>query len=341
MSGTSMDGVDIAFCTLKFDKKWSYKIEHAETIPYSKKWKDLLQNLENSSAFDYALANTSYGHYLGKLVHSFVKKHRIKPDLISSHGHTIFHQPVIKLTSQIGNGAAIAAECGFPVVCDFRTKDVALNGQGAPLVPIGDKLLFGQYDLCLNLGGFANVSFDKGGKRIAYDICPANIVLNTFAEKLGKRYDAKGSIARGGKIDAQLLKKLNTLPYYKKNHPKSLGKEWVTSTILPIIKGSKLSPTDILRTFTEHIAVQITKAIKNSGQKLFISGGGVYNDFLIERIKFHCGKTKIIIPDKLSIEFKEALIFALLGVLRYRGEVNALNSVTGAIADNTGGAIYL
>ena len=344
MSGTSLDGVDIAFCILKYDKKWSYKIVCAETIPYPKKWKDLLQTLEGKSALEYVLANTQYGHYLGKLIKSFIKKHKIKADLISSHGHTIFHQPQNRLTTQIGNGAAIAAECGIPVVCDFRTKDVAMGGQGAPLVPIGDKLLFHQYDHCLNLGGFANISFSNNEKRIAYDICPVNIVLNALAEKLGKKYDAKGSIARKGNLNSLLLKKLNALLYYKKNYPKSLGKEWVIQEIFPLIK--KIKPADALRTFTEHAAIQISRSVANSkpdtrNPKLLLTGGGVYNDFLIDRIRAHIKKTQIIIPDKLTIEFKEALIFALLGVLRYRGEVNSLRSVTGASTDNIGGAIYL
>ena len=217
MSGTSLDGVDIALCTLspsptlpkgKRKKNWRYKINVAKTIPYSAHWQRRLQNLENETALAFAQTDTEYGHYLGKLVGSFIKKHRIKPTFVASHGHTIFHQPQNGITTQIGNGAAIAAECGIPVICDFRSKDVALGGQGAPLVPIGDELLFADHSFCLNLGGFANISFSHNNKRMAYDVCPANIVLNALSQKLGKKYDPNGTLSRRGKIDEILLKKL-------------------------------------------------------------------------------------------------------------------------------------
>lgn len=344
MSGTSLDGVDIAFCRFSYNQnKWTYKIKVAETIQYDRKWLQRLQNTEKTSALDFAVTDHKYGHYLGSLVRSFINKYRANPDFIASHGHTIFHQPENGLTAQIGNGAAIAAECGIPVICDFRSKDVALGGQGAPLVPIGDELLFSQYSLCLNLGGFANISFCRKNKRMAYDICPVNIVMNMLSQKLGKRYDAGGTLARKGKINGLLLKQLNSLSYYKQKPPKSLGKEWVLAAILPILKRSGVNPFDLLRTYTEHAAMQIEEgcevSAKNNGP-LLITGGGVYNNFLIERIKAHCSN-RIIIPDKNTIEFKEALIFAFLGVLRWRNEINCLRSVTGAAADNIGGCIYL
>lgn len=343
MSGTSLDGVDIAFCRITHSADtWTYEIEAAETISYSKHWQNRLQNLENSTSFDYALTNVEYGHYLGKLVSSFIRKNKLKPDFVSSHGHTIFHQPDKLVTSQIGSGAAIAAECDLPVVCDFRTKDVALGGQGAPLVPIGDALLFSDFGACLNIGGFANISFGKKNKRVAFDICPANIVLNTLSQKLGEKFDSEGRLARRGKVNTSLLKKLNSLSYYKKNSPKSLGKEWVIETIFPLLSKSGLNPFDQLSTFTEHVAMQIASSIHADSNKsrVLITGGGVYNLHLIERIKNHC-KNTIVIPDKKTIEFKEALVFALLGILRWRGEVNCFSSVTGSTADNIGGCIYL
>lgn len=347
MSGTSLDGLDIAFCRLSnTGSKWRYKIIAAETIPYNREWHQRLQNTEKASALEFTLTDSEYGHYLGKLVKSFIKKYRIKPNFVSSHGHTIFHQPKKGLTTQIGNGAAIAAECGLPVVCDFRTKDVALGGQGAPLVPIGDELLFPDHSFCLNLGGFANVSFSRNKKRIAYDICPVNIVLNTLSQKLGKKYDPNGTLARKGRVNEALLKQLNALHYYKQKPPKSMGKEWVLETVFPLLKRSGANPFDLLRIYTEHAAIQIAKGCRNPSplaprpSSLLITGGGVYNDFLIERIKAH-SNNRIIIPDKNTIEFKEALIFALLGVLRWRGEVNCLRSVTGARIDSIGGCVYL
>lgn len=344
MSGTSLDGVDIAYCRFFFNRnKWTYEIINAETIEYDRKWLQRLQNTEKSSALEFALTDHEYGHYLGSLLRSFIKKYRIKSDFVASHGHTIFHQPENGLTAQIGNGAAMAAECGIPVVCDFRSKDVALGGQGAPLVPIGDELLFSEYSLCLNLGGFANISFRRKNKRMAYDICPVNIVMNVLSQKLGKKYDAAGTLARKGKLNEPLLKELNSLPYYRQKPPKSLGKEWVLDTIFPTLKKSGANPFDLLRTYTEHASMQIAEGCKVSAKNngsLLITGGGVYNSFLIERIKAHCNN-RIIIPDKNTIEFKEALLFAFLGVLRWRNEINCLKSVTGATSDNTGGCIYL
>jgi anhydro-N-acetylmuramic acid kinase len=243
---------------------------------------------------------------------------------------------------QIGAGSAIAAGCKMPVICDFRSMDVALGGQGAPLVPIGDKLLFSQYEYCLNLGGFANISYDLSGKRIAYDICPVNIIMNPIAEKLGKPYDDKGSIARTGMLSKYLLNEMNQLPYFRQpvESPKSLGKEWVTGNIDPLFDQYEVEDNDLLNTICEHVAVQVARALESKRDgKLLITGGGVYNDFLIERIRALL-PLEIVIPDKKVIEFKEALIFAFLGVLRMRNEVNCLKSVTGAREDSSGGAVY-
>ena len=341
MSGTSLDGVDIACCTFDNDEnRWRYRIEYAETIPYSTQWKKLLAGVESGSALDLATTDTGYGQLLGRLTREFISKYSIQPDFIASHGHTIFHQPENQLTYQIGNGAAIAAETGLPVVCDFRSHDVALGGQGAPLVPIGDKLLFGDAGFCLNIGGFANISFDKDGSRIAYDVCPANIVLNHLAGLAGQEYDADGRMAAAGNVITPLLETLNNLPYYGIAFPKSLGKEWVIAQIHPLLEGSGYHVNDLLATFCEHIAIQVAKAAKSGKDtKLFITGGGAFNGYLTGRIRHHA-VPDVVIPDPLTVNFKEALIFAFLGVLRMRNEVNSLRSVTGAIKDSSGGAIY-
>lgn len=341
MSGTSLDGVDIAFCTFNIkEEKWSYTLENAETIPYSGEWKTRLSNLENRSALEFVKTDSEYGHYLGKITKAFHLNHSLKPDFIASHGHTIFHQPGSKFTSQIGKGSAIAAETGVPVVCDFRSTDVALGGQGAPLVPIGDQFLFDNYTYCLNLGGFANISYGESGNRIAFDICPANIVLNYLASFLHKDFDENGKLARQGVLHQPLLEALNKLEFYHRKPPKSLGKEWVVSEVHPVLQHFDIPVEDKLRTFVEHIADQVASAVGNHDTStLLITGGGAFNGFLAERIREKTQLT-LVLPDPLTINFKEALIFAFLGVLRWRAEINCLKSCTGASHNNVGGAIY-
>jgi anhydro-N-acetylmuramic acid kinase len=341
MSGTSLDGLDIAFCEFeKRGEQWDYTIIQAETIPYPEDWHKRLSTIETASAFEYVATDVRFGHLSGQLVEGFMKKHQLKPDFIASHGHTIFHQPSKSITAQIGRGSAIAAETGIPVVCDFRSLDVALGGQGAPLVPIGDQLLFGHIDYCLNLGGFANISFQKGNRRIAFDICPANIVLNHLARLVGRDFDSDGLLADQGRIDESLLKSLNSLAFYYQDPPKSLGKEWVIEHIFPLLDQCGLNVNDQLATCCEHIAIQIAKVTPGKApEKLMITGGGALNIYLVNRIGFH-SKTQIFIPDNLTINYKEALIFAFLGVLRMRNEINCLASVTGARRDSSGGAVY-
>ncbi len=341
MSGTSLDGVDVAFCVFKeISGKWDFEIVKAETFPYENYWIKKLKNLHSKDALTFVKIHSEYGYFLGKLTSLFLSKHKLKPDFISSHGHTIFHQPDKSITFQIGDGAAIATNTRLPVVCDFRSLDVKLGGQGAPLVPVGDKKLFSEYDFCLNLGGFANVSFDKKGKRIAFDICPVNIILNELASELNKKFDDKGEIAASGIINKNLLTELNNLEFYKKSPPKSLSKEWLEKFFIPVINYYQIPIKDKLRTITEHIAMQVSASTLNSSlKKIFVTGGGVFNDFLIKRIKAQTNH-QIIIPDERIIKFKEALIFAFLGVLRLRIEVNCLKSVTGARKDNIGGVVY-
>ena len=341
MSGTSLDGLDIAFCEFENDgSNWSYNILNGETIPYDENWRNRLANLEKATALDLVATDVEYGYFSGRLTKAFIEKHQIQPDFIASHGHTIFHKPEKKITWQIGKGSSISAETGLPVVCDFRSLDVALGGQGAPLVPIGDRLLFSEFDFCLNLGGFANISYEQNDQRIAYDICPANIVLNHLAAKIGKSFDPSGQMARIGNLSPSLLSSLNRLPYYNQSPPKSLGKEWVLSHIFPILDSSSVLLNDQLNTFCEHIAIQVSRASgTEKNLKILITGGGAFNDYLLERIKFHT-PNPVLLPDENTINFKEALIFAFLGVMRWREETNCLRSVTGAGRDNSGGAIY-
>jgi anhydro-N-acetylmuramic acid kinase len=341
MSGTSLDGLDIAF--IRFErrqKSWSYKLLQGEVIPYPASWKKKLKNIERGTAVELAQMHVQYGHHLGEAIASFIKRNRIKPDLIASHGHTIFHQPQHQFTYQIGDGAAIYATTGIPVVSDFRSVDVALGGQGAPLVPLGDQLLFDEFDACLNLGGFANISFTKRKEVLAYDICPVNIVLNELAGLLGKEFDKSGKWARSGACNNKLLDELNALTYYRKTPPKSLGKEWVLKNVMPLLKKNQLTVQDQLRTFTEHIAIQIKRSLKNQkAGMVLVSGGGSFNDFLMEKIGENSGSAIVKASFEIT-KFKEAIIFGLLGVLRVENETNSLKSVTGARRNDVGGCIY-
>ncbi len=336
MSGTSLDGVDMAYVEFELNEKWQFELGICDTIPYPKKWRIQLSSLDKHSDMVIQKTDIEYGLYLGKLAQNFIQKNKLKVDFISSHGHTIFHQPESNYNLQIGDGQSIANQSQETVICDFRSLDVSLGGQGAPLVPIGDQLLFEDYDYCLNLGGFSNVSYQKNSIRKAYDICPVNIVLNNLAQKLGHSYDKNGAIAQTGNMIDSLFTQLNQLPYYEEKGPKSLGKEWAEQYIQPLLNQHSNIP-DLLHTFTEHAAFQIGKTLQEGS--CLITGGGAFNSYLIERLKCYT-KTDIHIPNKKIIEYKEAFIFAFLGVLHYRNEVNCLSSVTGAKSDCSGGVIF-
>jgi anhydro-N-acetylmuramic acid kinase len=341
MSGTSLDGIDLAYVKFTQTKEsFYYSIIHSETFKYSEEWIHRLKNAFSDDKKLISKLDTEYGSFLGGIINTFILKNDItKIDLIASHGHTIFHKPDEGITVQIGNGDVISKATGLKVIYDFRTQDVTLGGQGAPLVPIGDELLFSKFKYCLNLGGFANISFHNDGERIAFDICPVNIVMNHYANKLGLAYDNKGSVASRGIIHTPLLVELNALPYYSESAPKSLGFEFVIENIFPAIDKYKLSEQDILRTFIAHVVQQIKSKIYLKG-KLLISGGGTYNIFLIQELQKQISNT-IHIPDDTLIDFKEALIFALLGTLKNQNKVNCLKSVTGASKDHSSGKISL
>ena len=342
MSGTSLDGVDLAHIvfTVK-NNKWDFQILESETVSYSIDWLNKLKIAVSFSEAALEKLNQDYTQQLAVIIYDFIKKYDIQNlDAVCSHGHTILHQPQNGFTLQIGNLPEIATLINQTVVCDFRVQDVQLGGQGAPLVPIGDRILFSEYDYCMNLGGFSNVSFEKNKERIAFDISPINTVLNFYANQLGLDYDDKGSISRTGICNENLLQELNALDFYQKKHPKSLGFEFVKETILPLIESYPIPIEDKLHTLTEHVALQIALALPNKNGSLFITGGGAYNDFLIERIQHHVPRMKLIIPSAKILEFKEALIFALLGVLKLRGEINVLSSVTGAKTNHSSGMTY-
>ena len=342
MSGTSLDGVDLAhiqFCLN--NAKWTFEILESETVGYSQSWTNHLKLATDYSETELKKLNLEYTKLLATIISTFIKKHKIENlDAVCSHGHTILHQPEKGLTLQIGNLPEISSLIKQTVICDFRVQDLKLGGQGAPLVPIGDRILFSEYDYCMNLGGFSNVSFEQNGERIAFDISPVNTVLNYYANELGLNYDDKGNISRTGNINENLLNELNALDFYQQKFPKSLGFEFVKEIVLPMIEGYKIPIEDKLRTFTEHVALQTALALPNKKGKILITGGGAYNDFIVKSIQSYLPKMEIIIPSTKILEFKEALIFALLGVLKLRGEINVLSSVTGAKMDHSSGSIY-
>ncbi|MDG2042934.1 MAG: anhydro-N-acetylmuramic acid kinase [Bacteroidia bacterium] len=340
MSGTSLDGVDLCYTNFTFNNKWNYKIFNAITYNYTEQWKKRLLNSINLSKTDLYNLDIDYTNLLSLYIQDFISKFNIdRIDSISSHGHTVLHQPQKNITYQIGNLPSLSKNLNINVVCNFRIQDVELGGQGAPLVPIGDQLLFPDYKYCLNLGGFSNISYKCNSKITAFDICPVNTVLNHYSNIIGYDFDKDGLIAREGKIESKLLDELNSIEYYSKFNPKSLGIEWVINIIYNIIDKYNLSIPDILRTYSEHIAIQTQNAVKNNTSTILITGGGVRNKFLIELITNRL-ENHINIPDDILIDFKEALIFGFLGVLRLRNENNCLSSVTGASKNHSSGKIY-
>lgn len=357
MSGSSLDGLDIAFVEFVHNAgNWSFDVLTAACYEYEPAWKDRLQNAISLNAKEYQLLHTDYGHYIGQAVNRFIEENSLhyKVALIASHGHTTFHLPQQKMTAQLGDGAAIAAETGLPVISDLRALDVAFGGQGAPIVPIGEKYLLKDYDYYLNLGGIANISFRHPEQYIAYDICPANRVLNMIAAKEGKEYDAGGEMASQGMVKSGLLETLNALPYYSQSFPKSLANDFGTDEIYPLLTSVGLSSSDELRTFVEHIVHQIKNAIGNwqssinsqqptANYKLLVTGGGAFNSFLIGRLseELQALNVNVIVPDENLVQYKEALIMAFIGVLRWRQEYTVLSSVTGARRDSIGGALWI
>lgn len=342
MSGSSLDGIDIAYVNFSHDnKRWFFQIVESGNVPYPQYWKEKLSDAFNKSEQELKELDIEYGRYLGIVTKKFIEKYELEPRLIASHGHTIFHRPEERYTLQIGNGQEIANATGIMTINDFRTEDVEKGGQGAPLVPIGDRHLFADYPICLNIGGIANVSYEVNSKRIAYDICIANQLLNYLANKLGYDYDNNGSFARQGSVDKALFDYLNSNPYYEQSSPKSLGREFFEHDQHKVIDASCLNTRDILATATEHIAYQIAKSTNSIEKtKMLITGGGAKNNFLIERIT-KLSHHEVIIPETTIIDYKEALIFAFLGALKMEGKTNILSSVTGASSDSSSGKIWM
>ncbi len=355
MSGSSLDGMDLVFAELEeTGGKWKYAILEAECYRYPAEWTKRLSEATQLSALDYMLLHSDYGHYTGQQINRFIqeKKLEYKVGLIASHGHTTFHVPP-RMTAQLGEGSAIAAETGLPVISDLRSMDLGFGGQGAPIVPVGEKKLLGNYPYFLNIGGIANISSNAPNSYIAFDICPANRVLNLLSGELGLEYDDGGNIASGGAVHHELLVKLNALDYYSRPYPKSLANNFGVNEIFPIIKNYGLGVPDTLRTFIEHIALQTRQAVvrilgasdkqREDDAKMLVTGGGVFNHFLVSRISAVLQPLGIVVEpaEPLLAGYKEALIMAFLGVLRWREESTVFSSVTGASKESIGGALWM
>lgn len=351
MSGSSLDGLDIAFVQLEEIRGvWTFQILEADCIPYTGDWADDLRRASQMSVPDFLRLHTSYGRYIGEMVNRFISNKSIEHQVqfIASHGHTVMHEPANHTTSQIGDGAAIAAFTGLPVISDLRSLDVALGGQGAPIVPIGDKLLFGQYDYWLNIGGIANITVPKDGGLMAFDVCPANQVLNTLAQKAGNEMDEGGAMAAKGSLLTGVLDALNNQPYYTMPAPKSLSNEAAVNMAFPSLYESDNSIEDMLHTMVLHIAEQVAHAVRQypAGKEqsaLLITGGGAFNTFLAKKIQQALSplNTSVHIPDAITVQYKEAVVMALIGTLRWREETNVMASVTGASRDSIGGALWM
>lgn len=351
MSGTSMDGLDIAYVSFKENDKIHFKLECCENIVYSKEWKDKLAQAFYATPEELSKLDSEYGIWLGNTVLHFIKAYQIKPDLIASHGHTIFHKPHEKYTLQIGSGKIIKDLTQIPVVNNFRTQDVAMGGQGAPLVPIGDELLFPEFDFCLNLGGFSNISWKQDRKRLACDIGPCNILMNAICKRISLEYDKDGTLASQGKTLPALLDKWNAIDFYKLSAPKSLGREWFEMNFIDDIQNDEYDIRDLMATALQHIVVQLNIFLENAIRQInsnkqkynvLITGGGAHNAYLMNELSKHSNKClEFVIPDRNIIDYKEAIVFALLGYLRWNHQINVLASVTGAERDHSSGEIYI
>lgn len=352
MSGSSLDGVDMAHCFFHLENgNWTYEIQKASCIEYPAHWIQKLQTIRNANGRNLWQTHTALGSYFGEITNAFISENNIADniDFIASHGHTVFHFPEENFTCQIGDGAALSAITKLPVVCDFRSADIAFKGQGTPIVPVGDKLLFGDYRFLLNMGGICNISAKVDDKIIAFDIAATNQVLNFYAAQLGKPFDENGNIAQSGSFDIALFEELNQRQFYQLSYPKSLDNGFSQELIIPVIEQFEISVADKLNTYTEHIAFQINQHLQQLAvtektqvtqhDKMLVTGGGAFNSYLLERIKDHCN-CKIVVPSDEVVKFKEALVIAFMGVLRMRNEVNVYSSVTGADTDTVGGAIY-
>lgn len=345
MSGSSLDGIDLALCDFKMQgDHLEWKIIKAATIPFSTIWRNKLKNAPNISAKEFAILDYELGYLFGEEINNFVENEQM--DYIASHGHTIFHFPELKVTSQIGNGAIIASTTGCTVISDFRSMDIGFGGQGAPLAATIDRDLFSNIPVRINLGGISNISITHGDT-LAYDICPCNQILNYLSSQIGLEFDSDGILASQGRINTELLAKLFEFPFLSMAAPKSLDNNAISAFYFPLLDSFEIDVKDKLCTCIEFISLSISNILNdhpftsNDKIKVLFSGGGTKNKFLIDEIILKSSNFTVDLPDENIIDFKEALLMAYLGYLRVNEKPNVLKSATGASKDSIGGAIYL
>ncbi len=342
MSGSSLDGLDLALARFTETREgWQYDLLGQETVAYENTLRERLASAYQAPLAEILDLDVYLGRFFGQCSLDFISRHKTKPGLIASHGHTLFHQPALGYTQQLGHPTHIAAATGLAVAADFRSMDVALGGQGAPLVPLGDRLLFPQHAVCLNLGGIANLSFEEQGKRVAWDVACCNMVFDRLAQQTGKNYDDEGKIATSGQVSATLVAGLNALSYYQLPPPKSLGREYFESHVWPLLEKSDLSVPDKMASYARHLSDQLKNILLQHGLKgsMLVTGGGAFNRHLIRMFRVEL-PVSVEVPEPALINQKEALIFAFLGHLRQLGRINVLSSVTGSRCDHVGGHLY-
>ena len=358
MSGSSLDGMDLALCEVRLDRSTTptgvahFALLAAETLPYSDLWQRRLANLPDQDARTFARTHTYFGHLTAEFALDFLQRHRTTADFIATHGHTVFHEPDRNHSAQIGDGAATAALTSVPTIAQFRQTDVAAGGQGAPIVPLFERLVLGAYAFFLNLGGIANLSYHApDGRTVAFDVTGANQPLNALAGLAGQPYDADGALARSGTPVSELLERLDALPFLEQPYPKSLSNQWVVEHLTAPLLAYPASIADRLATAVEHTARQIGMAVRRVAERenvpdtdrtLYVTGGGAFNGYLLERLRTQLPPgMNLHIPPSDWVQFKEAMLMALLGAFRWEGVPNVLPSATGARRATVNGAVYL
>ncbi len=348
MSGTSLDGMDMVLAEFeKVADTWSFRVLCAKGTTYPKDLSERMHKARFLSAEELAFLEHDLSLFWAEHLNVFLSEAKEDCALIAVHGQTVFHQPEKKLTLQLADLGLIASHTGFPVVGDFRRADLALGGQGAPLVPMGDRYLFGEMAACLNLGGFANVSYFENKQHLAKDLTVANHLLNLLASELGMEFDMDGRLAAMGQVHQEVLSGLQRLEYFGLSGPKSLGYEWFDAEFLPLWNKltAQLSLEDRMRTACAHIAERVASALSAVQGKLLVTGGGAFNRVLMLEIEKTLPKglsiKSLSSEEQCYIAFKEALVFAFLGVLRFRGENNIIAGITGASRDHCAGLIAL
>lgn len=346
MSGSSLDGIDMAYCKIQTANPYTFTIIAAATSPFSHEEFLMLKNCTPDIHYNYHKEDEMFAKVSAQAINNFLQKNNLpKPDAIASHGHTVFHFPALGKTKQIGSGQLIANLTGCKVIYDFRAADVEAGGQGAPLVPLCDAIFFNNYHACLNIGGIANISFDTPTGRIGFDICGANQLLNYIAQTIDLPFDENGELAAAGFVDEQLLSDLDACAYFQLPYPKSLDNHFVRKYFIERIAAANISANDKLATATYHIAKQIAIIINQQNKvhenyRLLVTGGGAFNVYLIQLIEKLTG-IKITLPANEIIQFKEALAMCLMGVEKLQNKPNFLPSVTGAKTAVSGGVVVI